>query len=288
MWQHRWTTAALAAAGALAFSIPVLAADMPGKAPAYKAALYDWTGFYIGGNIGYSWGKASTAVNVPGFSIGPGFFFDLDVPGAAFSNSTKLNGIIGGGQLGYNVQASNLLVGLELDLQASGQKGSFSRSDPFDVSDADFIIFFTGVTGTSTTQYDARISWFGTVRGRLGFATDGLLLYATGGLAYGRVQLSGSNTVNGVITDCVIGFCGTTPLTAVTALNSSKVNTGWTAGAGIEAAIANSRNWTWKLEYLYMDLGSLNIAAASSLGTLITLNARFTDQIVRFGFNWRI
>jgi outer membrane immunogenic protein len=267
------------------------AADLPVKARVYKApppvAVYSWTGFYIGGNIGYSWGKADTDVATPGFTV-DALIGDLDIPGATFSDSNKLKGIIGGGQIGYNVQTGHWVFGLELDWQASGEKGGATRSAAFDVVEGDCPIFCTFAQGTATTQYEAKILWFGTARGRVGYAADGLLLYGTGGLAYGRVKVTGTNTVTGVVTDCsIIGGCDTDPLAAATAFDRSKVNLGWTLGAGIEGALASMSNWTWKLEYLYLDLGSLDVAAVTPLGAAITTHTRFTDHVIRLGLNLR-
>jgi outer membrane immunogenic protein len=263
-----------------------LAADV--RLPVYKApppvAVYSWTGFYVGGNIGYSWGKADTDVAIPGFTVDG--TFDLDIPGATVSDSSKLKGIIGGGQVGYNVQTGYWVFGLELDWQASGEKGGATRSAAFDVGEGFCPTICTVAQGTATTQYEAKILWFGTARGRVGYAADGLLLYGTGGLAYGRVKVAGTNTVTGVVTDCFIDDCDITPLAAATAFDRSKVNIGWTLGAGIEGAFAQLRNWTWKLEYLYLDLGSLDASVVTPLGTLTT-HTRFTDHVVRLGLNVR-
>jgi outer membrane immunogenic protein len=265
-----------------------LAADV--RLPVYKApppvAVYSWTGFYVGGNIGYSWGKADTEVAIPGFSV-DALIGVLDIPGATFSDSNKLKGIIGGGQIGYNVQTGRWVFGLELDWQASGEKGGATRSNAFVVQEGDCPIFCTFSQGTAATQYEAKILWFGTARGRVGYAADGLLLYGTGGLAYGRVKVAGTNTVTGAVTECsIIGGCETNPLAAATAFDRSKVNIGWTLGAGIEGAFAQLRNWTWKLEYLYLDLGSLDASAVTPLGT-VTTHTRFTDHVVRLGLNVR-
>jgi len=117
---------------------PALAADMALKAPPPPPApVYSWTGWYVGGNVGYSWGDAPTTGNAslvtfPGLlTLNPGF------PGfpASFAfadHTTHLNGAIGGGQVGYNYQFSpNWVLGFETDIQASGQRGSGSFADPF-------------------------------------------------------------------------------------------------------------------------------------------------------------
>ena len=264
-----------------------LAADV--RLPVYKApppvAVYSWTGFYVGGNIGYSWGKADTDVAIPGFTVA--IIDDLDIPGATFSDSAKLKGIVGGGQIGYNVQTGHWVFGLELDWQASGEKGGATRSAAFDVVEGFCPVVCIAAQGTATTQYEAKILWFGTARGRVGYAADGLLLYGTGGLAYGRVKVAGTNTVTGVVTEClIVGGCETEPFAAATAFDRSKVNIGWTLGAGIEGAFAQLRNWTWKFEYLYLDLGSLDASAVTPFGT-VTTHTRFTDHVVRLGLNVR-
>jgi outer membrane immunogenic protein len=101
------------------------------------AAERDWTGFYSGVNIGYSWGDASTDITgngtttvvagiVPGF---PGFFSSF---GFADSNTARLDGVIGGAQIGFNFQLnSKWLLGLEADIQASDERGSNTFTDPF-------------------------------------------------------------------------------------------------------------------------------------------------------------
>src|ERR1700688_4531245 len=111
---------AIAAVGSL-LTTGAFAADlapMYTKAPPPVVAVYDWTGFYIGGNVGYSWGRSSTTEA-----------FSDSVSGtilAATSAKFDLNGVIGGGQIGYNWQRDKWVFGLEADIQGSGQKGSGS------------------------------------------------------------------------------------------------------------------------------------------------------------------
>jgi outer membrane immunogenic protein len=222
---------------------------------------FNWTGFYVGGNVGYGWGTGKTDTTVTGF-LAPGGVI-------AHSDSLKLNGIVGGAQIGYNWQVlPNWVYGLEADWQASGEKASQSYSDAY----------ANGLTaGTVATNFDAKISWFGTVRGRVGYAWDRLFFYGTGGLAYGQVKLAGTTMDSGVF--IIFPYSGTAPFSA------SKVNVGWTLGAGIEGALVNK--WTWKAEYLYVDLGSLDISAAGPFaGETITQHARFTSSIIRSGINY--
>jgi outer membrane immunogenic protein len=281
----------------LASSSAAFAADLEPAAPAYKAPVYkapvmvgpyNWTGFYVGGNAGYGWGHAdndidfASGVAFPGVVGGGGIPAPDPFPAFAHSDSLKLNGPNGGGQIGYNWQfARTGVVGIEADFQATNQKSGSHFVDSFSLSDhednADLL------SGTTATDQQARISWFGTVRGRLGYAFDNVLLYGTGGLAYGKVGVSGAiaSTETSVP-------AGGTPATTIAATNyaGSSVNVGWTAGAGIEGAIAG--NWTWKAEYLHLDLGSVRVAGIAPTGVSFTAKSGdFTDDIVRVGVNYR-
>jgi outer membrane immunogenic protein len=230
------------------FAGTATAADMSLKAPAATANVFSWTGFYAGLNAGGSWGRARSDFAISGF-------LGNTVAATDFVNP---DGLVGGGQLGYNWQVDpNWLIGVEADIQAAGEKASATRFDTVD---------FEGVT----TSYQTKIEWFGTLRGRLGYSFDRrMLLYATGGLAYGRMSISGTST---------------TGIGGATAFSSANVNSGWTIGGGIEGIAWNPR-WTWKLEYLYLDLGTLNTAVASGF-TTTRGTTRFTDNVVRAGLNF--
>ena len=232
------------------FAGPAIAADMPVKAPPPPAPVFSWSGFYAGLNAGGSWGSARSDFGISSFSS------------IAASDFVSPDGVIGGGQLGYNWQLDpNWLIGAEADIQASGEKASSTRFDTVDVE---------GVT----TNYETKIEWFGTARGRLGYVFDRrILLYATGGLAYGRVSISGTST----------DMFGTLTLSS-TAFSNADVNAGWTAGGGVEGAAWDPR-WTWKVEYLYLDLGSLDAAVSSGLTTTYA-TTKFTDNVVRAGLNF--
>jgi outer membrane immunogenic protein len=282
---RRWTLAAIAAVSAIALTQIASAADLPRKAPAYTPPpppAYSWTGFYIGGNFGYSSGKAETHFNADAITVnttsGP-----VTIPGFVGSDPIKPQGIIGGGQIGYNWQFSpNWVVGLEADIQASGEKASKSIFDGFAFTNAAPVVT---VSGTTVTDVEAKISWFGTARGRIGYTWDGVMIYATGGLAYGEVKVDGTRTVSGTL-------AGVVPFSISRAVGHSHVNTGWTVGGGIEGAIFDSRNWTYKLEYLYIDLGSLDdpdaiLAVTSVTGGQTFTHTHFTDNVVRLGVNYK-
>ena len=273
-----------------------LAADLPVKAPPLPVAVYNWTGFYVGGNIGSSWGHSSTTTS----------FYD-GTSGALLSSSAagfNMDGAIGGVQAGYNWQRDKWVFGIEADIQASGQRGDglfncaggaltprpaalngtcapghVGDTAPFDV--AAFPV------GDALSQ---KLQWFGTLRGRIGpTVTPTVLLYVTGGLAYGEVktfeQVAGVN---------ITGLNGTnnstsTPVFATFGNTSTRV--GWTVGAGIEGALGG--NWTAKLEYLYIDLGTVSASFLTPITTTgggllgIRYSSHITDNILRVGLNYR-
>ena len=223
------------------------AADMAPR-PAPPPPVYSWTGLYWGVNVGYSWGEAKNDATL---QVAPGVF------GTA-SASRDVNGVIGGFQSGYNYQFGQWVWGFETDIQASGQKGS------------DVLQIAAGVPATFLST-DNKLPWFGTSRSRLGVLwSPNTLLYGTFGVAYGKVK-----------EDAVISRGAQSA-----SLNFQDVKAGWTAGAGVESTIGGG--WTAKLEYLYMDLGKTESTIATpGLGTLVNTSRRFTDNIVRVGFNYK-
>jgi outer membrane immunogenic protein len=251
------------------------AADLPVRAPLSRAPAmapaYDWTGFYVGANLGWSFGRASTDWTVAGAAAG--------------STSHNMDGILGGLQAGYNWQSGNWLFGLETDIQATGQKGTSSISASTPGTPAIPCILFDppapacvpgtgipavpGVTGVAISE--EKLPWFGTVRARLGWTpADRWLVYATGGFAYGEVESNATMS------------SGATSVT----VSRNTVRGGWTAGAGIETALWD--NWTAKFEYLHIDLGHVaNSYAGVAPFAPITTNSHVTDDIVRVGVNYR-
>lgn len=293
---------AISAISSLALVQIASAADLPRKAPAVvpvaPPVLYNWSGFYVGGNIGYGWGRAHSDITSSGIPIDEAALTDLvgvcpagcpsgpfTIPGFAVSNTAKLNGVIGGGQLGYNWQASpNWVLGFETDFQGSGQKRSITSVNTFDVAlpDGQCNAIPCSMSGSLTTNHEAKLDWFGTVRGRIGYAADRVFVYGTGGLAYGHLKISGVNTTNVTISDCCEPHLAGT---FVTPFSASKTKVGWTAGAGVEVAAWD--RWSWKFEYLYMDLGRLQTTVVNGGTTIFALDTHFTDNIVRAGLNYR-
>lgn len=146
----KYLLASVAAFGIIAAGA-ASAADLPSRkgpiaAPVYIPPVFTWTGFYVGGNAGYGWGN----VNANGFA-----------------NVGDLDGFVGGGQIGYNYQMGQFVLGLEADLQYA------------DLS-----------SGSNLGLINVKTDYFGTVRGRVGVAFDRFLPYITGGWAYGNVKTS--------------------------------------------------------------------------------------------------
>jgi outer membrane immunogenic protein len=265
------------------------------KAPVIVDPGYDWTGFYAGVNIGYSWGRSASTLS----------FVDT-VSGAILnSNAVKfdLNGVIGGGQIGYNWQKSNWVFGLEADIQGSGQKGNGNAVCPGGVLTPRAAVTSTCAPGHigDTTPFDVaafpvtdnssqKLEWFGTVRGRVGpTITPTILAYVTGGLAYGQVS-----TTSTVSSTNIFGANGTNTFTLVPVTGSfsnSSTRVGWTVGGGIEGVV--SGNWTARIEYLYIDLGTVSgsfvtpIVAPSGAFVTSRYSSHITDNILRVGVNYK-
>ena len=148
--------------------------------------------------------------------------------GKVTNSSANPSGVAGGGQLGYNWQTGQFVFGAETDIQISGADDTFA---PWKFSNP----------------------WFGTLRGRVGYAVNNVLLYGTAGLAYGNLQVE------------------------LGGLEENKTRVGWTAGLGMEVGF--TPNWSAKVEYLYMDLGS-------RFYTLTGADNGLQASYLRFGVNY--
>lgn len=240
------------------------AADLPRRAappaPVYMAPIFTWTGFYVGLNAGYGF-SGDRGVSISGSPLITGAQAGGVVP---YSLAPKRDGFIGGGQIGYNVQSGNIVYGVEVDFQGADIKGSASVCD------------IGGGCGSVITNATNKLEWMGTLRGRLGFAFDRVLVYATGGLAIGGVRNSAHSNE----------FAG---LGRQFDVRNNNTRAGWTLGAGVEYAI--SGNWSAKLEYLYYDLGRTSGVGIQTNPVLpaqfMTARFRNNGHIVRAGINYR-
>jgi len=246
------------------------AADLPRKAPVYKAppvvAAFSWTGFYIGGHVGYGWGK--TKLNN---------FFDPLNPGTTYPGSDAsydTDGFLAGGQIGYNWQTGNLVLGLEADASWTDIKGSGSN-DPLTVGGPIPLGSCLDFEGSCTTKIEA----LGTITGRLGFAADRALFYAKGGAAWVHEKHTFRASNPADPTDPFTNFGATT----------KKTRWGWTVGAGIEYAFSN--NWSGKIEYNYLDFGDEKIGFSGFAfpNNNFGVGASFDEHIhvVKGGINYR-
>jgi outer membrane immunogenic protein len=246
---------ASAALATLLAAASASAADLPAytKAPAV-AAVFDWTGPYIGTNLGYSWGRGTTDGTYTNGSLVAALTTVTPISGRA-----DVNGFVGGGQLGYNWQFGSWVTGLEGDIQVGNERGSG-------------LVACTVVCAAgSTFGREYKLDWFGTARGRVGYLpAERLLLYVTGGLAYG--SFSGSS---------LIGVSGANALDFG---SWSRVQAGWTVGAGVESALGY--NWSVKFEYLYINLGQVGGTSAIVGLNQWVFNTKFTDSIARVGVNY--
>jgi outer membrane immunogenic protein len=211
-----------------AFTIPVLAADLPVRqyAPSVVAPLgYNWNGFYVGAHLGGAWASRD---------------FNQTIAGAALvvSGTNKPSGVVGGGQIGANWQfAPNWLVGIEADVSGADLKDTVSTTSP----------------GGAVVNWHDKIDLFGTVRGRLGYVIDNWLLYGTGGFAWVDDKFTRTQAVAGPLSPA-----------AGLVVSNSNTATGWVAGAGVEWGFA--RSWTARVEYLHIDVQGQTLGFATPIG----------------------
>ena len=245
---------------AVSLSGAALAADIPVRTPYYKApgvvapVVYNWSGFYVGGNIGYGRMETDTTI-ISGTTT---------FPTGTVLTSARSKGVLGGGQIGYNWQWGNWVLGFEGEYDAANLNGT-ARS--------------VGVgAGFSDATYQAK--WIGLATGRLGYAWNNWLLYAKGGGAWVRND-AGSNT-----------FTAGGTLTTVT--SGRETRDGWTIGGGIEWGLGN--NWSAKVEYNHIDLGSATVGRTVTLstnpvllpvGTVALRTGNVDIDMVKFGLNYR-
>lgn len=267
---------AVCAAIGLPLSAPVLAADMPMpmKAPQIlpPPTDHDWSGFYIGIHGGYGWDPAHATFDPQAFVAGLAPLFTINSVSAPLNLSVDPNGWLGGLQAGYNWQNGALVYGLEADLSWSRIKdeltAAFSAITDPNVNDG----FSDGIAGQVRLKQE--LDYFGTVRGRVGWAANTLLFYGTGGLSWGHVKTT-FETFN-LSTQTLASAPAATPRSA----SSDKVRFGFSVGGGAEWAFAPA--WSVKAEYLYVDLGT---------GDTLTLpggvaNSEFHMHVVRAGLNY--
>lgn len=214
-----------------------------------EPAAYDWTGPYIGLQAGYAWGnndvspdveEITPAINAAAIVLSPPEDGDIDI-----------DGFVGGAHLGYNFQADSLVFGLEGDIEYADLSG-------------DTDVFFDSDDEEPIGEAEQNIDWLGSLRLRLGYAMDRALIYATGGLAVGGVDVKVSIDETG-------------------SESESETAWGWTVGGGLEYAFTD--DLSARIEYRYTDLGNTDVAI-DNLGFAGDVEFEHTFHAVRAGLSW--
>jgi opacity protein-like surface antigen len=228
---------------------------MPLKArPAVRAA-WNWGGYYLGGHAGYGWGRDP---------MSDAIFGGKALTSGPLSTGIDSNGLLAGFQAGANWQIGTWVSGLEIDLSATGIKGSATNVAP---------------DGSSIETRTDRFDMLGSARGRLGYLLwPNALLYGTGGLAWTRLEQSRTDL------DATSTFGGSTPIWEF----------GWVAGVGGEVRLWDS-NWLLRVEYLHYDFGDSGHVSASVFvpgdpslsGSLISTSGHLTTDVVRTGLSFK-
>jgi outer membrane immunogenic protein len=225
----------------LGWSGAAFAADLPSVPPPYvplpPPPVYNWSGVYAGINGGYTFGDSNW-----GAPIATGNF--------------HLDGGLVGGTIGANLQSGQFVFGVEADAGWTDINGNFTNNNT--------LVFVLGCTIGPCT-YRTSNDWLATFRGRVGYALDRVLFYATAGGAAGNVKAT--------FTDAAFGLTGSVDNTEF----------GWTAGAGVETAL--TENITAKFEYLYVDLANDSCNSAPICGAGIPVS--FDASLIRAGLNFK-
>jgi iron complex outermembrane recepter protein len=237
------------------------------KAP--MLAAWTWAGPYLGGTIGYGAGKSRTDTIFGDPASGAGLF--------ATAAARALDGAIGGAQAGYNWLAGVFLAGVEGDLNYSGQRAKLNAVCPGEICNPGLVGVISDPSVIARFEQGQKLEWFASLRARLGLTvTPDAVAYVTGGVAVGEVMTAGT----------VFGFDGDgNPVNTIVSSHNTKA--GWTAGGGLEGRLAG--NWTAKIEYLYLDLGTVTtiLAPAPNATTAVAFNSRVTDNVLRVGVNYK-
>ena len=258
-------TVLLATAALAALAADAMAADLPNKAPVYKApppSAYNWIGFYVGGHVGG--GLATTEFTNP-------------FGGSIFGDSVRSPGFLGGGQLGYNWQApgSNWVLGLQGDISALASDGDNTC--------------FASSAHTINSTCRVRPELASTLTGRIGYAfgpSDRTLLYIKGGAAWA------DSTIDLATNNALAGFAGP----PITASNTTASMWGWTVGGGAEYALSPA--WSLFLAYDFLDfanasVGTLGSAVVNRAGSITAVVPPGTSSVseniqeFKLGLNYR-
>jgi outer membrane immunogenic protein len=238
-------------AGACGLAITSASAADLGPIP-LRGSVGMWNGLYGGVNGGYSWSDGDAIVFNSNLGIRP------NPSGGMF-----------GGQIGYNWQFTpDWVLGVETDIDWANISGNAQLSN-------------VGTVGVGAVAFvgEHRINTFGTARARAGYVLEGVLLYATAGLAYGETEFNTS------ITD---GFAGGTcgPAGFCANVSTKQWMLGWAAGVGVDWSFLP--RWSFRTEYLHYDLGAVHQVLSDPASTSsITADTNIRGDIVRGAINYK-
>ena len=245
----------------------LLIAGAAGAASAQSAA--NWTGFYLGANAGYGFGKSDVTTSTVFSSTG--YFANSSVASisATGADSVKPKGFEGGLTFGYNTQTGHTVYGFEMDANTFNLKGDRSTT----------VVYPGFAPSTYTINQTTKAEYLVTLRGRVGYADNRNLWFGTAGLALTSIKIEDSFS--------------DTFATAAESVSKSKSKTGWTLGAGYEYAAPD--HWTFKAEILYVDFGKVSVDGGTLTAytpptayptSAFTHTANLKSEVIRIGFNY--
>lgn len=270
---------------------PAMAADLS-PAPAYKAAAYvapgaNWTGCYLGGNVGGIIADDRYALRMGGDFLNSNNLFSNQANSSLLNHSYTANNsdsVTGGVQAGCNWQTGVFVWGVEADINGSGLREaiitSYGPAGPF--------VGSASLAASHTETVTKDLDWFSTFRARLGVTPSPTwMIYVTGGLAVAEIK-SRTNLTFGADQFFLNSF--------VFSGSQTQTRTGWTAGGGAEWALAP--NWSFKAEYLYLNFGNFSytapclgpvVAGSCPVGSNVpwNTNVRAQEHVARVGVNYR-
>ena len=242
----------LAAACAIVSVQAAYAADMPTKAPAYAPiAMYNWTGFYVGGQVGGGWFSSQTT-DVDATTSFPAGFVQGTIDG---------NGLLGGGYAGFNYQINQFVIGIDGDYSWADLKGSGSDISPINLG---------------TTTHDEEVKWIATVTGRVGYAVNNWMFFGKGGWAWAGFD-GNSSTMN-------VAGVNTSNAT------SSETRDGWTLGTGVEWGFLPHWSAKLEYDYVKFNTSNFNATLTNVATGVVTTSARSATSdlsMVKLGVAYR-
>ncbi|MBN9080192.1 MAG: porin family protein [Rhizobiales bacterium] len=273
------------------------AADWSGGLAPARVSEHNWTGFYIGGHLGYGIDKQRATSSA---SVTPSFLGLLFEPGAIAeqrdsAQQSRFRSVLGGVQVGYNYQYGRFVFGAEGDVTFGNLKAGAASSSvqnlsgtlnaigaaELNMNPGDVISTSSG----STFSARHRLGTFGTLRGRVGYAFDRYLVYLTGGVAFADMQTSATFTNFITASPNIIAA---NPIFAVilaagnntSSTKTSRFAVGGSFGGGVEVAL--TANWSVKAEYLYLALPNQNVFLGGNFRSFSN-----TFHVARAGLNYR-